>query len=230
MAMFDNAPQSLWSPEQWGAAGRAGRNLRYVSNASVLVFAVTAVAVGVMASVTLSSEFGDGTFLSLLVVAFLFPLLCGCLVKEGWRAKKLEGRLKCYPTNPGSTGNSSRQLVNNPIGLLIVSPDLRICFANPACLLGALQTPQEALGWKFQDFMPAKAIEDRAKSLLACSDPAASCCFDTLSPAVLPERPVHVTMTRIAPRQGEDRILVVIEDLLPGSSLQPNWRVEGYVC
>ena len=133
--------------------------------------------------------------------------------------------------NPGSASSTLQHNDNMPAGLLILSPDLRICFANQTYLHGALQGPQEVLGWKVRDVVSAEGIEDLAKAILDCSDRAASCCFDTFIHTDLAgERPVHITMTRIAPWQGEERVLVVVEDLLPGSFLRSDLPVEGYVC
>lgn len=231
MAVIRSTAQPMWQPERWGFSGKAERNLRDLSHTSILVFAAAAVATGVLASVALSSEYGVGTFLSFVVVAILFPLLCGCLVKERWRAKKLEDRIRVRQPNLEPADYLFPCGDSTPAGLLIVSPDLRICFADLAYLHGTLQSSVEVLGWKIQDVTPAEGIEARARSLLESSDPAASCCFDTLIAADLPdERLVHITMTRIAPWQGEQRILVVIEAVLPDSSLRSAQPVEGYVC
>lgn len=223
--------QPIWQAERWGFSGRAERNLQELSHVSLLVFAGTALSTGIVASIALASEYGTRAYLSLIVAAILFPLLCGCLARERWRTKRLECRTKILEANAGGAAYASRRIDNTPAGLLIVSPDLRICFANQAYFHGTLQDSEEVLGWKIQDVMLDEDIESRARALLESSDPAASCCFDTPRPIGLPgNRLVHITMTRIAPWQGEDRILVVIEGLIPDASIRPNQRTEGYVC
>jgi PAS domain-containing protein len=226
-----NAAQPMWQPERWGFSSKAERNVRDLSHASLLVFAVTAVATGILACISLSSEFGIGASSSFIVVAVLFPLLCGWLAKERWRAKRLEDRIDTQQMNLASAGSPSQCGDNTPAGLLIISPDLRICFANRAYLEGTLQEPEEVLAWKIKDVLSVEGIEEKAKALLERSDPAASCCFNALIRAgFAAERSVHITMTRIAPRQGEDRVLVVVEDLLQGRSARRDLPVEGYIC
>lgn len=229
MSMIRNAAQPMWQAESWGFSGKAERHVRDLSHASVLVFAAAAVAAGILASVSLSSEIGIGASESLMVVAILFPLLCGCLVREHWRARKLEGVVNGLEADIESVNSLSLD-ADTPVGLLVLSPDLKICFANYAFLQGALKKPREVLGRKLRDVMTAEGIADQAETLLARSDPAASCCFDTFIAGLAGERRVHVTMARIAPRHGEDRVLVVVEDMLRDSSAFADLRVEGYIC
>jgi len=120
---------------------------------------------------------------------------------------------------------------DTPAGLLIVSPDLRIRFANQTYLHNTLRERDEVLGWKIQDVITAEGLEEWTKALLRRSDPAASCCFNAFIRVGLEgERPAHITMARIAPRQGEDRVLVVVEDLLQGCTIRSDVPVEGYAC
>ncbi len=197
----------------------------------MLVFAVTAVATGILACVSLFSEFGIGASATFIIVAILFPLLCGWLAKERWRAKGLEDQIRKLQANDGPASGLSRYGDDTPMGMLILSSDLRVWFASQTSPKGEVLKPYEVLGWKIQDVVPVTGIEDRAKALLDRSDPAVSCCFDALVRAGLAgERPVHITMTRIASWQGEDRVLVVVEDVPPGCSKQPRLPVEGYVC
>jgi PAS domain-containing protein len=231
MALMQNAAQPVWQADRWELAGRAERNLRDLSHMSLLVFSVTAVAAGVLAGISLSSEFGIDVSWSFIIVAVLFPLLCGLLAKEIWHVKKLEEQIRGQENAIGFVGNAFSCGDNTPAGLLIVSPDLRVRFANQKYLDTMLQEPEEVLGWKIQDVLSAEGLEDQVGALLGRSDPAASCCFNTVVRTSLTgERPVHITMTRIAPRQGEDRVLVIVENLLPGCSPGVGEPVEGYVC
>ena len=231
MALIRNVAQPLWQAERWGFSGKAERNLRDISHIALLVFAVVGVAAGIVAGMSLSSSFGVGVSSSFIVVAILFPLLCGLLVKELWRAKKLEDQIKGQATTLGFVESALSCRDNTPAGLLIVSPELRILFANQKYLESALLEPEEVLGWKIQDVLSVEGLEDRASALLGRSDPAASCCFNTrIRGGLAGERPVHITMARIAPQQGEDRVLVVVEDILQHRSSQANQPVEGYVC
>jgi PAS fold len=231
MALIRNAAQPLWQAERWGFSGRAERHLRDIAHTSLLVFAMATVAAGILAGISLSSEFGIGMSASFIVVAILFPLLCGLLAKELWHAKKLKTQVKVQEVTLGLMGSRPNCGDNIPAGLLIVSPDLRVRFANQKYLENTFQEPEEVLGWKIQDVLPAEGLEDRARTVLDRPDPAASCCFNTLiRGGLFAERPVHITMTRIAPRHGEDRVLLVVEDLFPGCSPREGEPVEGYVC
>jgi PAS fold len=231
MAFFHNAAQPVWQADRWGFSGKAERNLRDLSHASLFVFAMVAVVTGVVAGISLSSQFGTDVSWSLICVVILFPLICGLLVKEIWRVRKLENHIRGQQTEMGLVGNALHCGDDTPAGLLIVSPDLRVRFANQKYLESMLQMPEEVLGWKMQDVLSAEGLEEKANILLGRSGPAASCCHDTVVRTSLSgDRSVHITMTRIAPRQGEDRILVIVEELLPGSSLRPSEPVEGYVC
>jgi PAS fold len=220
----------MWQGDRWGFSSRVERNIRDIAHTSLLVFAVTAVAAGILAGISLSSGFGVNASSSFVYVAILFPVLCGALAKELWHARKLETQVKAQEATLGLMGSRLNCGNNTPVGLLILTPDLRVLFANQTYLGNTLQGPEEVLGWKIQDVLPAEGLEECARTVLARSDPAASCCCDTLVRGRLSlERPVHITMTRIAPRHGEDRVLVVVEDLFPGCSLQVGEPVEGYI-
>ena len=231
MALFQNAVQPVWQADRWGFSGKAERNLRDLSHSSLLVFAGVAVAAGVAAGISLSSEFGTDVSWSFIFVVILFPLLCGLLVKEIWHVRRLESRIRRQQHEIGFVGSALSCGDDAPVALLIVSPDLRVRFANQKYLDTMFQGPEEVLGWKMQDVLSAEGLEGQANTLLERFDPAASCCFNALVRTnLVGERPVHITMTRIAPQQGEDRILVIIEELLPGSSTRLGEPVEGYVC
>lgn len=231
MAMIRPAVQPTLQTDRRRDPGGVERAMRDLSHGAMLAFAVTSVAIGILACISLFSQFGIGASSSFIVVAILFPLLCGWLAKERWRAKGLEDQIKRLQADDGSPSGLPRYGDNTPAGILILSSDLRIWFTGQTYFEGGLQGPHEVLGWKIQDVVPVAGIEDRAKALLGRCDPAASCCFDALVRAGLAgERPVHITMTRIASRQGEDRVLVVVEDLPSGCSPQSHLPVEGYVC
>lgn len=198
---------------------------------SLLVFAAAAVATGILVGISFSSNFGIGLSTSFLVAAILFPLLCGLLAREVWYAKKLEGQIRGHESRSGKMGSVLRRRDNAPAGFLIVSHDMRVQFANLKCLESTRHEPEEVLGCKVEEVLSTEALENQADALLRRSDPAASCCFDTSIRAGLAgERPVHITMTRIAPRQGERRILVIVEDLHPDASVPMGEPVRGYVC
>lgn len=231
MASFRNITQPLGQAEHWEYSGSMERNLRDLSHMSLLVFAVAALATGILAGISLSSNFGIGLSSSFIVVAILFPLLCGLLAKEVWHTKKLEDQIKGQEARLGMMESVLRWCDNTPAGFLIVSHDMRVQFANQKYLESTLQEPEEVLGWKVEDVLSTDALEDQTDALLRRSDPAASCCFDTsIRTGLAGERPVHITMTRIAPWQGEGRVLVIVEDLLPDTSATSGEPVEGYVC
>ncbi|HET9179095.1 MAG TPA: PAS domain-containing protein [Terriglobia bacterium] len=231
MAVRRIASQPVWPAHPLGFSGGAERNLRDLSHISLLVFAGAAVAAGVVAGVSWSSEFGAGVSWTFMLAAIVFPLLCGMLLREVWRVRKLEGQVKRQQAAIGFVGSALTSGDNTPAGLLIVSSDLRVRFANQRYLDSMLQGPEEVLGWKMQDTLPVEGLEDQAHALVRGPGPAASCRFAAVVRTGLwGERPVHITMTRIAPRLGEDRILVVIEDLLPGCSPRAGQPVGGYAC
>ena len=231
MALIRNPAQPLWQADRWGYSGRNERNLRDIAHTSLLVFAVASVASAILAGISLSSEFGIGNSSSFIVVAILFPLLCGLLAKELWHAKKLETQVKVQEATIGLMESNRDGGSNAPAELLIVSPDLRVRFANQKYLENSFQEPGEVIGWRLQDVLMAEGLEERARNVLDRLDPAASCCLSTLVPGGLAgERPVHITMTRIAPRNGEARLLVVVEETIPDGSRQMGETVKEYVC
>lgn len=229
--MIRHSVPPMWPADGWGFPGRTERRLRNLSHMSLIVFALAAVTAGILAGISLSSEFGIGSSLSFIVVAVLFPLLCGALAREVWRVKKLEEQIKGQEATLGFIGSTLDYSDNTPAGLLIVSPDLRVQFANQKYLETTLQEPDEVLGWKLQDIFEVDGLADRTSALLDNPDPAASCCINAyIRTGLAGDRPAHITLTRIAPRRGEARILVVVEELLPDRSFQPGQSVEGYVC
>ncbi len=113
-----------------------------------------------------------------------------------------------------------------PAGLLVVSRDMRIRFVNHTFLDATVQNLEDVLGWRLEDVLPAAGLESQAKALLNRPYIATSCCLTSLPG----RQPVSITMTRIPPLEGEDRILVVVEDLLQSFPLRPVPLVEGYIC
>jgi len=119
---------------------------------------------------------------------------------------------------------------NTPAGLLIVSPDLRVQFANQRYLDNSLREPEQVLGWNSRTWFPSRGRRLCRNSSFAFH-PGCQLLLQRLHPRWFAgERPMHITMTRIAPRQGEDRILVVVEDVVKGDSFQLQQPVAGYVC
>lgn len=231
MALFRNAAQPLRQAEWWGLPGSREKNLRDISHVSLLVFAAAAVAAGIVAGISLSSNFGIGMSSSFVIVAILFPLLCGLLAREVWHTKKLENRIKGQEATLGRLGSALRCRDNAPVGFLIVSQDMRVRFANQKYLESTLQEPEDVLGCKVEDVFSTETLEDEADALLRQSDPAASCCFDaSIQAGFAGERPVHITMTRIASRKGEGCVLVIVEDLLPDAYRPEEKPAKGYVC
>jgi|SRR5579875_218980 len=231
MADFRNAFQPVWQSKRCGFSSSAERNLRDLSHVSTLVFAFAAVVAGILAVICLFSNFGIGLTASFIVVVVLFPLLCGWLAKERWRVNRLEAHIKSQRAASGFATNRIEWRDDTPAGILIVSPDLTVRFANKMFLQKTLQEPEEVTGWKIPDVLPAEGIEDRVKLLLESPDPAASCCFNAfIRIGFAGEQPVRITMARIAPRQGQDRVLVVVEDVLQGFPPRAGLPVAGYVC
>jgi PAS fold len=156
MALIRNPIQPLWQGDRWGVSSRVERNIRDTAHTSLLAFAVTAVATGILAGVSLSSEFGIGAPSSFVFVAILFPLLCGALAKELWHARKLETQVKAQEAALGLMGSRLNFGDNTPAGLLIFTPDLCVRFANQKYLGNTLQEPEEVLGWRIQEVLPAE--------------------------------------------------------------------------
>jgi PAS domain-containing protein len=231
MALIRNTVDPVWQAGSWGFPGRSERNLRDLSHLSLVVFVVSAVVASTLAAIWLSTNFGTIEASTFILVAVMFPLLTGLLLKETWQARKLKAQGRYRNAMRSLRGNSPKSGDNTPAGFLIVSPDLRIQFANQKYLDSTLQESEEVVGWNVLETLQADGLAEQANALLARSDPAASCCFNTLIRAgLVGERPVHITMTRIAPRQGEDRVLVVVEDLLPDCFSRMGEPVGGYVC
>ena len=221
----------MWNGKSLRNPRRAEGVLRDISHASVLVFVMIAAGSGIMASIYMSSQYGTSFTAAFILVAVLFPLVCGLLWKQLWRTKKLEEALleQGFKSRPGSviTGISS----GAPFGLLILSSELRVTFANQTYLQLASRAPEGVLGLKIQEVLIAEGVEDRALLLLEQADPPnMSVSFDTLIRVGLEDnRPVHITMTRIAPEHGRIRILVVVEDA-PFGYPEPALPGEGYLC
>lgn len=231
MSVADEMTQSVWRAGRLGLFSKAERFVRNLSHASVLVFVVTALAIGILASISLSSEVGIGMTTSFMMVAILFPLACGLLLKERWRAKRLEERLNSQQANFELMKGAAVSADNFPSGLLILSPDLRVCFANRAYFQTTLQASEEVLGRKIRDVLASEIIEVFAEALFRHSDPAASCHLGVrIRLGLAGERSVRITMGRIAQRH-EGRVLMIIEDLFQGcsgselrlESLAPAW-------
>jgi PAS domain-containing protein len=227
--VMSKIPEPLWqtssaeyaarrTPQRWPAS-------RFLPRMEVLV----AVAAGMLVSHCLALDSGLATACALIVLAAALPFLAGLLLK---------GRLRSAAGRPVSSqaafelpGDDVEPADDIPAGLLIVSSDLRICYANRTYLDVTLQNPEEVLGWRLEDVLPGEGLEEQAKALLHRSYTATSCCFTSL-PGRLPtgRRPVSITMTRIPPVDGEDRILVVVEELLQNFPSRQVPLVEGYIC
>lgn len=230
MALLHNAAQPLRQTGRLGFPGRAETTLRDLSHISLLVFAAVAVAAGVVAVTSLSSEFGAGIFWSFIAVVVLFPIACGLLLKEVRRVRKRESQVRCQQTAMGLLRSAKGFRDISPAGLLIVSSDMRIQFANQKFLDSMLRRPEEVSGREVREALSGGGLEEQALTLLRRPGPAASCCFDTVIHAGSGAmRPVHITLTRIAPQQGEGSVLVIIEDLLPERSSQLGEPVEGFI-
>lgn len=231
MAVFRNVAQPMWQMDCWGFSGRADRNLRDLSHASALVFAFVALATGILAGISLFSNFGIGMTATFIFVVVLFPVICGWLAKERWRAKKLEAHVNAQLKASGLRVGSVESRDDTPAGIIIVSPDMTIRFANQMFLKKTLQEPEEILGLKIQDVLLAEGLEDHLKELMEIPNPAGSCCFNAfIRIGLTGDQPLRITMVRITPKQSEDRVLVVVEDLLPGYPPRAGLPVEGYVC
>jgi PAS domain-containing protein len=196
---------------------------------SALLCFLAAVAVGVPVSYFLASSSSLGLACTLIVVAAALPILAGWFLKERLRARSPEVKQLRPRASLEFEGVETEAADDTPAGLLIVSSDLRIRFANHSYLEATLRNPEEVLGWRLEDVMPAEGLEEQARALLGRPYTATSCCFTSFPGKVPTERrPVSITMTRIPPAEGEDRILVVVEDLhFPARQLP---LVEGYIC
>ena len=218
----------------WQTSGEefsTGRGLarRGRSRLAALALVAVAVAVGALISHFLASSSGPGVACTLIAVTAALPVLAGWLVKERLRAGNLGERPFRCPVSPEFKGIAKEAADDTPAGLLVVSSDLRIRFANHAYLDATLRNPEEVLGWRLEDVMPAEGLEDQARVLFGRSYAATSCCFTSFPGRVPTERrPVSITMTRIPPLEGKDRILVVVEDLHFPACQVP--LVEGYIC
>jgi PAS domain-containing protein len=219
-------PWQIGDTEFSARRGRRSRgNSRLLAPALVLV----GVAAGMLLSHFLTSDSSLGMACALVLLAGVLPFLAARLLKErlgagSERPFRRQISLEC----PGDEAGVPDDL---PAGLLIVSSDLRIRFANRAFLAATFQNLEDVLGWRLEDVIPAEGLEEQARSLLNRPGAATSCCFTSLPGRVPTERrPVSITMTRLLPEDGEERILVVIEDLLQSFPACQAPLVEGYIC
>jgi len=227
MAALREIPELRWQPSRAEFSTQRGRPSRTARRLLPLMHVLAAVAVGVPLSYFLASSSSLGVACALIVAAAALPILAGWFLKERLRARSERGLRRRVPLEFERAETEATD--DTPAGLLIVSSDLRIRFANHSYLDAALRNPEDVLGWRLEDVMPAEGLEDQARALLDRPYTATSCCF-TSFPGKAPaeRRPVSITMTRIPPVEGEDRILVVVEDLhFPARQLP---LVEGYIC
>jgi PAS domain-containing protein len=231
MAALSEISEPHWQASVAAASTPRGRQSRGSFGVSTLMSCLAAVAVGLLISYFLASSSGLSMDCTLIAVAAALPILAGWFLKERLRARSLEVKPLRRPVLPEFEGMEAEAEDDMPAGLLIVSSDLRIRFANHAYLDATLQNPEEVLGWRLEDVMPAEGLEDQARALLGRPYAATSCCF-TSFPGTVPteRRPVSITMTRIPSAEGEDRILVVVEDLLRNFPACQAPVVEGYIC
>lgn len=228
MAPRKNFPELHWPLRPVDPSARRRRS-REAPRCLPLMHVLVAGAGGVLLSHLLASESALGMACALIVLAAALPFLAARLLK---RRLSIRGE---RPSN-GSvlidrSGEGVEPADEIPAGLLIVSSDLRICYANRTYLEATFQAPEEVLGWRLEDVVPAEGLEEQVKALLRRSYRATSCCFTSFPGAVPTERrAVSITMTRIPPVDGEDRLLLVVEDLLQDFPERQAPLVEGYIC
>ena len=229
MAAARKNPEPLWQTNFAEFPAPRVRPGREASRLQPLMHVLVAAAGGILVSHYLTSDSGLGVACALIVVAAALPVLAGRLLKEQLCARSQKSfRCQVAFELPGGEAAPTDDI---PAGLLIVTSDLRIRFANRTYLDATLQRPEQVLGWRLEDVVPAEGLAEQANALLHRSYTATSCCFTSFPGRVPAERrPVSVTMTRIPPVDGEDRILVVVEDLLPNFPGRQAPVVEGYIC
>lgn len=229
MSATSKLPEDPWLTSNVESVARRRPPRWRESRLPHLAHVLAALAVGILAAhfLTLGSALGVACVLMMAAVAL--PLLAARLLKDRLRSPA-EEPLRCraaFEYRADEAGPAD----HIPAALLILSSDLRVCFANRACSDVTLQTPQEMLGWRLEDVLPAEGLEEQAKALLMGSGTATSCSFASFpGRSPLERRPVSITMTRIPPVDGEDRILVLVEDLLDAFPTFQSPVVEGYVC
>jgi PAS domain-containing protein len=221
----------MWVERSLRGSTRVERVLREISHVSVLVFLIVAVGSGLVASIYMSSQYGTKYTAVFVVVCILFPVLFALLWKQSWQTKKLREALRRQETEPNPMNVIAGMGGDASFKLLVLTPDLEVCFVNQAYLQYASCTPEQVLGFKIHEVLDAEGVEDRATMLLKQTDPPNMIMsFNTFVRVGLEDcRPAHITMTRIAPKQGEMCILVVVRDPPFGNPgpVPPN---HGYVC
>jgi PAS fold len=231
MSAVDELPGLDWhtSIDEFSARRRLRHRKRL--HIAMLVRVLVAVAAGMLVSHLLTSNSTLGAACTIIAVAVAFPVVSGWFLNDRLRRARAERRFLRRHALPESQGKETEIANKTPAGLLIVSSDLRVRFANYAYLDSTFQNLEDVVGWRLEDVMPAEGLEEQAKALLNRSYAATSCCFTSIpgrTPAEL--HPVSITMTRIPPVEGEERILVVVEDLphtFPACQVP---LVEGYIC
>lgn len=222
MAALHEIPKELWQPAGSGFRARFERPNRADSRLSRLALVFLTVGAGVLAACCLTSSSDLDVLWAVMVLACGVPVTAGQFLNHRVRARRRERRVFACPAPFHPAGKTAADKTS--AGLLIVSSDMRVCSVNHTDLTATLQNSPDVLGWKLEEVLPAQGLENQAKALLNRPSSATCCCFTLLAG----RWPVSITMTRVPPVGGEDRILVVVEDFhypLRQVSLQ-----EGYIC
>lgn len=221
----------MWVERSSRGSTRTEIVLREISHVSVLVFLIVAVGSGIVASIYMSSQYGTKYTAVFVVVCILFPVLLALLWKQSWQMKKLREALQKQETESNPMNIIAGMRDDSSFKLLILNPNLEVCFVNQSYLQYASCTPEQVLGFKLHEVLDAEGVEDRATILLKETDPPNMIMsFNSFVRVSVEDcRPAHITMTRIVPKQGEMRILVIVRDPPFGNPgpVPPN---HGYVC
>lgn len=222
MAALREIPKDAWQPAGPGFRARFERYHRADSRLFRLALFFLVVGVGALAACCLTSSSDVDVLWAVIVLACGLPVMAGQFLNQRVRARRRERRVFACPAPFHSAGKTAAD--KTPAGLLIVSSDMRVCSVNRTDLTATLQNSAGVLGWKLEEVLPAEGLENQVKALLNRPSSATCCCFTLLAG----RWPVSITMTRVPPVGGEDRILVAVEDFhypLPQVSLR-----EGYIC
>jgi len=207
------------------SASRRRRNPAH-SRLPALAFVFLAVGAGALISYYLTSSSNLEVVWALMVITCGLPVTAAQFLNRRIRARRPEREVLRRAAGLDLVEKAAEAADKTPAGLLVVSRDMRIRFVNHTFLDAAIQSQKDVLGWRLEDVLPAAGLENQAKALLNRPYIATSCCLTSLPG----RQSVSITMTRIPPIEGEDRILVVVEDLLQSFPLRQIPLVEGYIC
>jgi PAS fold len=222
MAALRGIPKLLWQPVGPRLSVPSERPDRADSRLSALALVLLAVGVGALVTYCLTSSSDLEVLWAVIVLTCGLPVMASRFLNQRMRARRLERDVLACPTPFDPSGKAAAD--KSPAGLLMVSADMRVCFVNDTYLHATLQHPRDVLGWKLEEVLPAEGLENQAKALLNRPHSATSCWVTSLAGF----RPLSITMTRVPPAGGEDRILVVVEDF--HFPLRQAPRLEGYIC